>query len=152
MSTIEKSIEVYVPLYVAYNQWTSFDEYPRFMEGVKEVKWLGAKRYHWKAKIAGQDTEWDAEITEQLADKRLALTYGGGAIKGWVATFHELPNARSKIVLQVEYAPQGAGEHAGEALGVLTTRVKGDLERFKALIAKRWVKPGSDTIFDNFPL
>ena len=152
MSTIEKSIEVNVPEYVAYGQWTRFAEFPRFMEGVKEVTQPGPKRLHWKAALAGQDTEWDAEITEQTADKRLALTYRGGAIKGWVATFHELPNARSKIVLQVEYAPQGVAEHTGEALDVVSLRVQGDLERFKALIEKRWVKPGSDTIFDNFPM
>ena len=152
MSIIEKSIEVSVPEYVAYGQWTRFAEFPRFMEGVKEVTQLGPKRLHWKAALPGQDTEWDAEIIEQTADKRLALTYGGGAIKGWVATFHELPNARSKIALQVEYAPQGVAENTEEALGLVSLRVQSDLERFKALIEKRWVKPGSDTIFDNFPM
>ena len=152
MSTIEKSIEVNVPEYVAYGQWTRFAEFPRFMEGVKEVKQLDPKRLHWKAELTGQDTEWDAEITEQTADQRLALTYRGGAIKGWVATFHELPNARSKIVLQVEYAPQGVVEHVEEALEVVSSRVQGDLKRFKELIEKRWVKPGRETIFDNFPM
>jgi uncharacterized membrane protein len=68
VSTIEQSIEVNVPVYVAYGQWTRFAEFPRFMEGVKEVKQVDAKRLHWKAEIAGQETEWDAEITEQLAD------------------------------------------------------------------------------------
>ena len=137
MATIEKSIEVNVPPNIAYNQWTSFDEYPRFMEGVKEVKWLGAKRYHWKAKIAGQDTEWDAEITEQTEHQRLAMTYRGGAIKGWVATFHELSKDWSKVTLQLEYDPQGFVENVGDASGVVSSRVQGDLERFKSFIENR---------------
>ena len=152
MSTIEKSIEVNVPVYVAYGQWTRFAEFPRFMEGVKEVKQLDAKRLHWKAEIAGRDTEWDAEITEQLADQRLALTIRDVAIKGMVATFHELSNDRSTVRLQVEYNPQGAVEPVGDALRVVSLRVQGDLERFKGLVEKRWVRPGRETIFDNFPM
>ena len=152
MSTIEKSIEVNVPVYVAYGQWTRFAEFPRFMEGVKEVKQLDAKRLHWKAEIAGRDTEWDAEITEQLADQRLALTIRDVAIKGMVATFHELSNDRSTVRLHVEYNPQGAVEPGGDALGAVTLRVQGDLERFKGLVERRWVRPGRETIFDNFPM
>ena len=152
MSTIEKSIEVNVPVYVAYSQWTRFAEFPRFMEGVKEVKQLDAKRLHWKAVIAGQDTEWDAEITEQLADQRLVLTNRDGAIKGMVATFHELSNDRSTVRPQVEYNPQGAVEPVGDAFGVVSLRVQGDLERFKGLVEKGWVRPGRETIFDNFPM
>ena len=151
MSTIEKSIEVNVPVYVAYGQWTRFAEFPRFMEGVKEVKQVDAKRLHWKAEIAGRDTEWDAEITEQLADQRLAVTIRDGAINGMVATFHELSNDRSTVRLQVEYNPQGAVEPVGDALGVVSLRVQGDLERFKGLVEKRGVRPCRDTIFDNVP-
>lgn len=137
MSTVEKSIEVNVPVYVAYGQWTRFAEFPRFMEGAKEVKQLDAKRLHWKSEIAGRDTERDAEITEQLADQRLALTIRDVAIKGMVATFHELSNDRSTVKLQVEYNPQGAVEPVGNALGVVSLRVQGDLERFKGLVEKR---------------
>ena len=137
MSTIEKSIEVNVPPNVAYNQWTSCDEYPRFMEGVREVKWLGAKRYHWKAKIAGQDTEWDTEITEQTEHQRLEMSYRGGAIKGWVATFHELSKDWSRVTLQVEYDPQGFVENIGDASEVVSSRVQGDLERFKSFLENR---------------
>ena len=152
MSTIEKSIEVNVPEYTAYAQWTRFEEFPQFMEGVKEVTRLDAKRFHWKAEIAGQDTEWDTEITEQAADQRHVWTSRGGAIKGWVVTFHQLSNARSKIMLQVEYDPQGFAEHGGDALGVVSQRVQGDLDRFKAFIEQRWRPPGRETIFDNFPM
>ena len=109
MSTIEKSIEVNVPEYTAYAQWTHFEEFPQFMEGVKEVKRNG-KRLHWKAAIAGQDKEWDAEITEETADQRIAWRSRDSAITGWVVTFHQLSNARSKVMVQLEYDPQGLPE------------------------------------------
>jgi uncharacterized membrane protein len=152
MSTIEKSIEVNVPEYTAYAQWTRFEEFPQFMEGVKEVKRLDVKRFHWKAEVAGQVKEWDTEIAAQAADQRLAWTSRGGTIKGWVVTFHRLSDAKSKIILQLECDPQGLAENAGEALGVVSQRVQGDLERFKELIEKRWRPPGRETIFDNFPM
>ena len=125
MSTIEKSIEVNVPEYTAYAQWTHFEEFPQFMEGVKEVKRLDVKRFHWKAEIAGQDKEWDTEITEQTADQRLAWTSRGGVIKRWVVTFHQLSNARSKVMLQLEYDPQGFAENVGDPLGVVSSRRPG---------------------------
>ena len=152
MPTIETSIEVNVPEYTAYAQWAKFGEFPQFMEGVKEVTRLDAKRFHWKVEIAGQEKEWDTEVTEQAADQRLAWTSRGSVIKGWVVTFHPLSSAKSKISLHVEYDPQGSAEDAGDALGALSQRVQGDLERFKALIEKRWRPPGRDTIFDNFPM
>ena len=119
MSTIEKSIEVNVPVRTAYNQWTQFEEFPRFMEGVKEVTQLDDTRLHWKAAIAGQDKEWDAEITEQTPDQRIAWMSRGGAINGGVMTFHRLSDVRSKVMLQLEYAPQGVVESVGDALGVV---------------------------------
>ncbi len=152
MSTIEKSIDVNVPEYTAYAQWMKFAEFPQFMEGVKEVTRLDAKRFHWKVEIAGQKKEWETEITEQAADQRLAWTNRGGVIKGCVVTFHPLSSAKSKVMLQVEYNPQGVADHEGEALEVVSQRVQGDLERFKAFIEKRWRPPGRDTIFDNFPM
>ena len=152
MPTIEKSIEVNVPEYTAYAQWMKFSEFPQFMEGVKEVIRLDAKRFHWKAEIAGRNTEWETEITEQAADQRLAWTSRGGLIKGWAMTFHPLSNAKSKITLQVEYDPQGSAEDAGAVLGTVSQQVQGDLERFKTFIEKRWRPPGRDTIFDNFPM
>ena len=152
MPTIETSIEVNVPEYTAYAQWTKFAEFPQFMEGVKEVTRLDGKRFHWKAEIAGQEKEWETEVTEQAADQRLAWTSRGGDIKRWVVIFHPLSSAKSKIMLQVEYDPQGVVEHGGEALDMVSQRVHGDLERFKVLIEKRWRPPGRDTIFDNFPM
>jgi uncharacterized membrane protein len=142
MSTIEKSIEVNVPEYTAYAQWTRFEEFPQFMEGVKEVKRNG-KRLHWKAEIAGQDKEWDAEITEEVADQRIAWKGRDGALTGWVVTFQQLSNAKSKVIVQLEYDSQGSPEIKGEA-----SNVQGDLERFKMLIEKRWRPAGRETIFD----
>ena len=152
MATIETSIEVNAPEYTAYAQWMKFEEFPQFMEGVKEVTRLDGKRFHWKAEIAGQVNEWDTEITEQAADQRLVWTSRGGVITRWVVTFHPLSSAKSKVMLQVEHDPQGLAENAGETLEVVSQRVQGDLERFKALIEKRWRPPGRDTIFDNFPM
>src|SRR4029077_20427485 len=152
MSTIEKSIEVNVPEYKAYAQWMHFEEFPGFMEGVKEVKQLDAKRFHWKAEIAGEGKEWDTEITEQTADQRLAWTSRGGAVKGWVVTFHPLSSARSKVMLQLEYDHEGVVELTGDTLEVVSLRIQGDLERFKAFIEKRWSPPSRETIFDNFPM
>jgi uncharacterized membrane protein len=152
MSTIETSIEVNVPEYTAYAQWMKFEEFPQFMEGVKEVTRLDGKRFHWKAEVAGQEKEWDSEITEQAADQRLAWTNRGSTINGWVVTFHPLSSTKSKVMLQVEYDHQGVADEGADALGVVSLHVQGDLERFKALIEKRWHPPGRDTIFDNFPM
>ena len=139
MSTIEESIEVNVPEYTAYAQWTRFEEFPQFMEGVKEVKRNG-KGLHWKAEIAGQDKEWDAEITEETADQCIAWRSQDGVISRWVVTFHQLSNASSKVLVQLEYNPQG--------LGVVPSNIQGDLERFKMLVEKRWRPAGGETIFD----
>ncbi len=143
MSTIETSIEVNVPVRTAYNQWTQFEEFPRFMEGVKEVKQLDDTRLRWKAEIAGKEKEWTAEITEQTPDQRIAWTSRGGAPNGGVVTFHRLSDAKSKIMLQLEYDPQGFVENAADALGVVSLRVKGDLERFKEFIEKRGRETGA---------
>jgi uncharacterized membrane protein len=142
MSTIEKSIEVNVPVRTSYNQWTQFEEFPRFMEGVKAVKQLDDTRLHWKAEIAGQEKEWDAEITEQTPDQRIAWTSRGGAINGGVVIFHRLSDVTSKVMLQLEYDPQGFVENVGDALGVVSSRVQGDLERFKSFIEKRGRETG----------
>jgi uncharacterized membrane protein len=137
MSLIEKSIELNVPVRTAYNQWTQFEEFPKFMEGVTEVKQIDDKRLQWKANIAGKDEEWNSEITEQIPDERIAWTSRGGAMNSGVVTFHRLSNATSKLMLQLEYNPQGFVEKAGDAMGLVTLRVQRDLERFKIFIESR---------------
>jgi len=142
MATIEKSIEVNAPLRVVYNQWTQFEEFPRFMEGVEEVRQLDDKRLHWRAKVGGTTKEWDAEITEQRPDERIAWTSRGGAWNAGVVTFHRINDNRTKVMLQVDYDPEGVMENVGDALGVVGARVGGDLERFKEFIEARGRETG----------
>jgi uncharacterized membrane protein len=143
MSTIEHSIDVEVPVRTAYNQWTQFEEFPRFMEGVEEVRQLDDTRLHWRTKIAGLEKEFDAIITEQHPDERIAWTSTNGADHAGVVTFHRVDDERTRIMLQLEAEPEGPVEKAGDALGVLKRRVKGDLERFKELIERRGHESGA---------
>lgn len=143
MSTVEKSIEVQVPLETAYNQWTQFEEFPKFMEGVEQVIQLEDDRLHWKAKIAGQEREWDARITEQRPDERVAWTAEDGTQNAGVVTFHKLADDRCKVMLQLEFDPQGFVEAAGDTLGFVRRRAQGDLERFKAFIEERGHETGA---------
>ena len=143
MSMIQKSIELNVPVRTAYNQWTQFEEFPKFMEGVKEVKQLDDKRLQWKASIAGKDEEWNSEITEQIPDQRIAWTSRGGAMNAGIVTFQPLSEGKSKLMLQLEYVPQGVAEKAGDAMGLVTQRVEGDLQRFKSYIESRGRETGA---------
>ena len=143
MSVIEKSIEINVPVRAAYNQWTQFEEFPRFMEGVKQVKQIDDTHLHWKADIGGKEKEWNAEITEQVPDKRIAWTSREGAWNGGVVTFHRLSDAKSRSMLQMEYDPQGFVESAGDMIGIVSQRIQGDLERFKTYIEERGQETGA---------
>jgi uncharacterized membrane protein len=143
MSVIEKSIEINVPVRAAYNQWTQFEEFPKFMEGVKQVKQLDNTHLHWKADIGGKEKEWNAEITEQIPDERIAWRSRDGAMNAGVVTFHRLSDSKSKVMLQMEYDPKGIVENVGDAVGVVSQRVLGDLERFKQYIESRGQETGA---------
>jgi uncharacterized membrane protein len=143
MASAMKHVDVSVPVTVAYNQWTQFEEFPHFMEGVKEVRQLDDKRLHWQAEIAGKDEAWDAEITEQLPDERVAWTSTSGAKNAGVVTFHRLGDNQTRVTLQMEYEPEGAVENVGSALGVVDRRVEGDLKRFKQFIETRGRETGA---------
>jgi ribosome-associated protein YbcJ (S4-like RNA binding protein)/carbon monoxide dehydrogenase subunit G len=143
MSTIEQSIEVAVPVRAAYNQWTQFEEFPRFMEGVEEVRQLDDTHLHWRTKVGGREQEFDAQITEQRPDERIAWTATQGVEQAGVVTFHRVDDGRTKVMLQLDAEPEGAVEKVGDALGVLKRRVKGDLERFKELIEARGAESGA---------
>ena len=143
MSTIEKSIEVEAPVRSVYNQWTQFEEFPRFMEGVKEVKQVTDKRLHWRADIGGKEQEWDADITEQIPDERIAWRSTTGSANAGVVTFHRISDNKSKVMLQLDYDPKGFIENVGDAVGVVSQRVKGDLERFKEFIETRGRESGA---------
>jgi uncharacterized membrane protein len=143
MSTIEQSIEVAVPVRTAYDQWTQFEEFPRFMEGVEDVRQIDDTHTRWRTKVAGREKQFDAEITEQTPDQRIAWTSESGPEHAGVVTFHRLDDRRTKIMLQLDAEPEGVVEKAGDALGLLERRVKGDLERFKEMIEARGTETGA---------
>ncbi len=137
MKKIEDSITVDVPISRAYNQWTQFEEFHNFMEGIKEVKQMNDKRLHWKAEIAGQTKEWDAEIFEQIPDQLIAWRSTSGAKNSGTVVFTDLGSEQTKLTLHLEYDPEGIAETLGDAFGVVSARVTGDLKRFKEFIEKR---------------
>jgi uncharacterized membrane protein len=143
MSTIEQSIEVEAPVRAVYNQWTQFEEFPRFMEGIDEVTQLDATHLHWKASVGGKTNEWDAEITEQLPDKRVAWKSTSGTANAGVVTFHRLDEQRTKVMVQLDWEPDGVVETLGSAVGSDSRRVQGDLERFKELVESRGAESGA---------
>ena len=143
MSQIEESIDVHVPVRTAYNQWTQFEEFPRFMEGVESVKQLDDTRLHWVAEVAGRRREWEAKITEQNPDERVAWTSIDGAPNAGVVTFHRIDDNTTRIMLQLEFQPENVVEKAGDALGLVRRRAKGDLQRFKEFIESRGRETGA---------
>jgi uncharacterized membrane protein len=143
MPSIEQSIEVDVPVRTAYDQWTQFEEFPRFMEGVEEVRQIDDTHLHWVAEVGGHREEWDAEITEQHPDERIAWTSTSGKRNAGVVTFHRLDDTRSKVMLQLDWDAEGMTEKIGSALGRDDRAVKGDLERFKELIEGRGTASGA---------
>lgn len=134
MATVEESIEVAVPLRVAYDQWTQFEEFPKFMAGVKEVRQLDDKHLHWVVELAGQRHEWDAEVTEQKPDERVAWRNTDGKENAGVVTFHRIDDTHTKLMVQLDFVPEGILEKLGDALGVSDRRVEGDLRRFKEIV------------------
>jgi uncharacterized membrane protein len=143
MATVEESVEVEVPVRTAYNQWTQFEEFPRFMEGVRSVTQLDDEHLHWVADIGGIHREWDAKITEQHPDERVAWTATSGAQNAGVVTFHHLSPERTKVMLQLEFDPDGFVEQVGDKLGIVRRRAVGDLERFKEFIEARGGETGA---------
>jgi uncharacterized membrane protein len=143
METIEQSIEVEAPIETVYNQWTQFEEFPRFMSNVKEVRQLDDKRLHWKASLAGKEKEWDAEIFKQIQDEVIAWRSVGGAHNVGEVRFDKASGGKTRITLELAYEPEGAVEKVGDAMGVVSAQVKGDLERFKAFIEKRGTETGA---------
>jgi uncharacterized membrane protein len=143
MSKIEQSIDVDVPVRTAYNQWTQFTEFPQFMEGVEEITQIDDTHTHWRTKVAGKEKEFDAEITEQTPDQRIAWTSENGAEHAGVVTFHHLDEGKTRVMLQMDVVPDGVAEKIGDALGLVQRRIKGDLGRFKELIEGRGVESGA---------
>ncbi|RNL80205.1 SRPBCC family protein [Nocardioides marmorisolisilvae] len=141
MSTIEKAIDVEVPVRTAYDQWTQFESFPKFMEGVEQVRQLDDTHVHWKAEIDGITREWDAEIIDQTPDERVTWRSTDGTTnQGTVSFTPEAPGTR--VTLRLEFEPEGIIEKAGDVLGIVERRAEGDLKRFKSFIESRGVESG----------
>ena len=143
MSKILEAIDVAVPVRTAYDQWTQFETFPKFMEGVKSVRQLDDATVHWVADIGGRHKEWDAKITEQEPDQRIAWTAIDGAHNAGVVTFHRIDDGHSRVTLQLDVDPEGPVETVGDALGLVKGRVKGDMERFKSFIEGQGSETGA---------
>jgi uncharacterized membrane protein len=143
MANIEQSIDVDVPVRTAYDQWTQFEEFPVFMEGVVEIRQVDDTHLHWRTKVAGREKDFDAVITEQTPDERIAWTSQAGPEHAGVVTFHRLGDAQTRVMVQMDYEPEGPAEKAGDLFGLVKRRVKGDLQRFKELIERRGAESGA---------
>ncbi|HEV8420454.1 MAG TPA: SRPBCC family protein [Actinomycetota bacterium] len=143
MTTVEESIDVKVPVRTAYNQWTQFEEFPKFMGGVQAVTQLADDKLHWVAEIAGQRREWDAQIAEQKPDDRIAWTSTSGTGNAGVVTFHRIDDNTTRVMLQLEMYPDDWKEKAAEMTGMVKRQAKKDLERFKEFIESRGRETGA---------
>lgn len=143
MDHVEKSIDVNVPVRVAYNQWTQFEDFPKFMENVKEVKQLDDKHLHWRAKVGTKEEQWNADITEQVPDKRIAWHSTSGAQNAGLVTFQSLGPDQTRVTLRLDYDPKGVVENVGDALGVMNNQVTGDLKRYKEFVENRGSATGA---------
>lgn len=143
MSTIQKTVDVHVPVSTAYNQWTQFEEFPRFMDGVESITQLDDKNLHWRVNVGGVEREYDAEITEQHPDERVAWRSTEGPDHSGAVTFHRVSDDETRIDLQLEWDPEGFVENAGALLQFDDRQVAGDLHRFKEFIELRGTESGS---------
>lgn len=142
-STVTESIEVNVPVSTAYNQFTQFEEFPQFMSSVQEVKQLTDTRLHWRAIVAGKEKEWDAEITEQIPDQRIAWRSISGVANDGIVTFDPVSGDRTRITLQMSYLPETMTEAVGDSFGAVKLQTKENLRKFKKLLESRGVESGA---------
>ncbi len=143
MTNAQKSVEVDCYVTDAYNQWTQFEDFPKFMDGVEQVRQLDDRNLHWKVKVNGVEREFDAEITEQLPDERIAWRSTTGPSQAGVVTFHKLDDSTTRVMLQLDMEPEGVVEKAGDLLGFVERRVTKDLENFKQMIEARGEPSGA---------
>jgi uncharacterized membrane protein len=142
MERVEKSVEVECPVSTAYNQWTQFEEFPKFMDGVREVRQLDDTHLHWSAEVWGKDEEWDAEITEQVPDRRISWRSTSGATNAGTVRFDSLAPDRTRVHLLMAFQPQGALEKAGEMIGAMNSQIERSLESFKSFIEQSGLETG----------
>lgn len=142
MKVLEKTIDVGVPIRTAYNQWTQFEEFPRFMHGVLEVRQQGDIFLHWRVRIAGVTEEWEAEIVEQIPDKLIRWRSIGGAENSGEVRFEPVRTDSTRVFLRLVYEPDGILERIGDATGAIERRVEEDLVRFRTFIEARKFETG----------
>ncbi|WP_435972115.1 SRPBCC family protein [Streptomyces sp. Qhu_M48] len=144
MPPVKESIEVDVPVSTAYNQWTQFESFPQFMDGVERIEQHTDTLTHWVTKIGGVKREFDAEITEQVPDTKVAwVTVGGETEQSGVVTFQPIDSSRTQVTLMMDVEPEGLVENVGDRLGIVDRQVKGDLKRFKHFIEERGAETGA---------
>ncbi|MCP3803897.1 SRPBCC family protein [Allokutzneria sp. A3M-2-11 16] len=143
MSVIEEQVEVHVPVRTAYDQWTQFESFPHFMEGVERVEQRTNTLTHWHTSIAGVDREFDAEILHQVPDERVSWSVLSGPKHRGTVSFTPEDATHTKVSLRIEYEPEGVVENVGDKLGIVRGRVKGDLKRFKEFIEERGTETGA---------
>jgi uncharacterized membrane protein len=143
MARVDSVIQVDVPVRTAYNQWTQFEEFPTFMEGVREVHQLGDERLYWKVDVGGEEKEWYARITQQIPDNVVSWESEGGARNDGKVVFRQVDMSKTEIELHMEFEPEGLKEEVGSALQVVSRRVDGDLKRFKDFVESRGTATGA---------
>jgi uncharacterized membrane protein len=143
MATTEKSVDVHVPIRTAYDQWTQFEEFPKFMADVESVRQLDDRHLHWKVKIGGVEREFDAEITEQTPDDRIAWRATGEVDQAGVVTFHKIDDSTTRVMLQLEMDPSGFVETVGEKTGIVSMAAERDMKNFKKFIESRGTETGA---------
>ncbi|MBY8860410.1 SRPBCC family protein [Nocardia sp. CA2R105] len=143
MTTVTESVDVHVPVTTAYNQWTQFESFPEFMQGVNRVEQRDDTHTHWTIEVAGATREFDARITEQHPDERVSWTTEAGPRHAGVITFHRLDDTNTRVTAQMDIDPDGFLENLADKLGVLDRRVKGDLHRFRDFIESREGETGA---------
>ena len=143
MENIEQSIEIEAPIETVYNQWTQFEQFPRFMEGVREVRQLDDKRLHWRAEIGGKEKEWDAEIFRQTPDQLIAWRSTSGVRNEGEVRFDKAADSKTRVTLMMRWEPETATEKAGDWVGIVSARIRGDLQRFKNFIESRGQETGA---------
>lgn len=143
MNTIHETIDVNVPVTTAYNQWTQFEDFPKIMDDVREVQQLDDTHVHWRAEVMGKDLEWDSEITEQVPDRKIAWRSMGGVKHAGAVEFEPVGADKTRILLHIDYEPEGMVEKTGDLLGTASRRARDELEHFKSFIEQRGHETGA---------
>ena len=143
MSVVEKTVDVNVPVRVAYDQWTQFEDFPQFMEGVEEVRQLDDATLSWHVSIGGVDRTFEARIEEQSPDQRIAWRATNGEDHAGVVTFQSIEADKTRVSLMMSYEPTNWTDKAADFLNIIDNRVEGDLERFKGFIEERRTETGA---------